>query len=200
MDTTMYAGDAAGSERERMDELKNARKALAEARRREEQLEGVVREGGRAMGELEEWVARKVDAMSSLAAVLCEEWLKGAELFRAEGERKRAGLADCSPSHPMMMIEHLAALSGHAEAIRSMVQAVRGLAFGTKGQSKGQQGAGEGRAGDVDRESVGQTDAEERAIQEEVFDNLSTVQVSAARCKGRFLGAISERGEVHLVG
>ncbi|CAI5960536.1 unnamed protein product [Closterium sp. NIES-65] len=140
MDTTLSTGDA-GNEKERTDEreggdewewrheLKKARKALAEARRREEELEGVLREGERAMGELEEWIARKVGAMSLLAADLLEEWLKEAVLSRVDGARKRACMADGAPSHPMMMMENLAALSAHAEAIRSMVQGVRRLAF-----------------------------------------------------------------------
>ncbi|CAI5457480.1 unnamed protein product [Closterium sp. Yama58-4] len=105
MDTDMSTGNAAGDEREWRDQLKKSREALAEARRREEELEGVVREGERAMRELEEWTARKVDAMSALTAVLREEWLAGAVLSRAEGARKRARMEDGSPSHAMMVME-----------------------------------------------------------------------------------------------
>ncbi|CAI5948667.1 unnamed protein product [Closterium sp. NIES-65] len=81
MDTILTAGDGGNErawrdegdwrderewrgERDCKDELKKARKALAEARRREEELEGGVREGERAMGELDEWIGRKVGTMS----------------------------------------------------------------------------------------------------------------------------------------
>ncbi|CAI5510703.1 unnamed protein product [Closterium sp. Naga37s-1] len=110
MDTTLRVGTAGNEqgrkdEKESWDELKKAREALAEGRRREEELEGVVREGERAMRELEEWIGRKVDAMSSLATVLREGWLREAVLSQAEGARKRARMADGSPAHPMIMME-----------------------------------------------------------------------------------------------
>ncbi|CAI5955868.1 unnamed protein product [Closterium sp. NIES-64] len=101
----------------------------------EEELEGVVREGKKAMRELEEWIGRKVDAMSSLATVLREGWLREAVLSQAEGARKRARMMDGSPSHPVIMMEHLTALNGHAEAFRSMVQAVRMLSFGLENRN-----------------------------------------------------------------
>ncbi|CAI5966712.1 unnamed protein product [Closterium sp. NIES-64] len=141
MDTTSHAGNAGRNEQERKDqrewgnELKKAREALAEGRRREEELEGVVREGKKAMRELEEWIGRKVDAMSSLATVLREGWLREAVLSQAEGARKRARMMDGSPSHPVIMMEHLTALNGHAEAFRSMVQAVRMLSFGLENRN-----------------------------------------------------------------
>ncbi|CAI5929328.1 unnamed protein product [Closterium sp. NIES-64] len=141
MDTTSHAGNAGRNEQERKDqrewgnELKKAREALAEGRRREEELEGVVRERKKAMRELEEWIGRKVDAMSSLATVLREGWLREAVLSQAEGARKRARMMDGSPSHPVIMMEHLTALNGHAEAFRSMVQAVRMLSFGLENRN-----------------------------------------------------------------
>ncbi|CAI5494374.1 unnamed protein product [Closterium sp. Naga37s-1] len=121
MDTILTAGDGGNErawrdegdwrderewrgERDCKDELKKARKALAEARRREEELEGVVREGERAMGELDEWIGRKVGTMSSVVAVLREEWLTRAVMSLDEGTRKRARMADGSCAHPMMMM------------------------------------------------------------------------------------------------
>ncbi|CAI5506000.1 unnamed protein product [Closterium sp. Naga37s-1] len=125
------------------------------------------------MAELEEWIEKKVEAISALADAIRTEWESDAapSPVGIKTGRKRVRVADGSSSDPMVMQQHLTALSAHAEAIREKVRGVgRYLRGGEQAQGGRMEGGGERGGNNEEQSGEEEKDDQNEKEEEEAGD------------------------------